>query len=114
MTDGRDSASFETEYSTSRAAFHALVVHRIYHEDNLFAQRTYALLAIHAFLVAAFSVLLTRDRRELMPFLLLIPVLGALLAFFHVLYGRQTHRAIAFWRMYVRLIEMAWKMSLSI
>lgn len=84
---------------------HELVIARIYHEDNLFAQRTYVLLAVHAFLMTAFTVLLTGRWKVMLPIPVAISLLGGVMAGMQVLLGRQTNRAIGFWREYCRAIE---------
>jgi hypothetical protein len=86
---------------------HELVVHRIYHEDFLFAQRSYTLLTVHAFLATAFSVLLVSDseKKSWLVAACLVSGLGAVLGILQSALGRQTNRAIGFWREYVKLIE---------
>ncbi len=103
-------------YDGANAAFHTLLVGRIYHEDNLFAQRTYALLAVHAFLLTAFTVLVTS--KEAAATRIGVPLtwwigtplslFGALLGIFQAAFGRQTGRAVGLWREYLRLVEKKW------
>lgn len=105
----RDFAPLQMPYEGSRAAFHSVVVQRIYHEDNLFAQRSYVLLAVHAFLLTAFTVLLAGQKSELTwPTAIPITLFGAFLGIFQAAFGRQTSRAIGFWREYARAIEDTW------
>jgi hypothetical protein len=105
-----DFEPLKTPYSGSRAAYHALIVHRIYHEDMLFAQRAYVLLAVHAFLMTAFTVLVSGQRSAKLTWAVAsaLGAFGALLRIFQAAFGRQMSRAIGFWREYARLIESAW------
>src|SRR5438270_10384197 len=80
---------------------HGLLIGRIYHEDQLFAQRTYVLCAIQTFFLIAFASLLSTTRL----LALFLTVLGLGLAIFQALFGRQSNRAIDFWRAYAHLIE---------
>jgi hypothetical protein len=105
-----DFLPLQSSYEGSRAAFHTLIINRIYHEDNLFAQRSYVLLAVHAFLMTAFTVLLTGQKPErTLVFAIPVTIFGAFLGIFQAAYGRQTGRAIGFWREYVRAVEEIWQ-----
>jgi len=105
-----DFAPLQAPYQGSRAEFHAMVVGRIYHEDNLFAQRSYVLLGVHAFLLTAFAVLLTAQQPESNWWIAIpITLFGALLGMFQAAFGRQTGRAVGFWRSYLRMIEEKWE-----
>ena len=95
-------------YDESRAAFHSLIANRIYHEDNLFAQRWYVLLAVHAFMMNAFVLLLTVPTELRWSISLFLAFLGSVLGIFQASFGRQTNRAIGFWRAYIKLIEKRW------
>lgn len=102
-------APLPSSYQESRYAFHSLIVGRIYHEDMLFAQRSYVLLGVHAFLMAAFTVVLTgKDSGLASLTAIALTVFGSLLGTFQASFGRQTSRAIGFWREYLRLIEQKW------
>lgn len=85
--------------------YHSLVVNRIYHEDMLFAQRAYVLLAVQAFLMAGFTVLVSSEQGKGWPWATVLGAFGALLGIFQAAYGRQINRAIKFWRAYAHLIE---------
>jgi len=105
-----DFAPLQMPYEGSRAAFHSLIIGRIYHEDMLFAQRSYILLGVHAFLLTAFTVLVTGKESSLTwPTAISLTLFGALLGIFQASFGRQTSRAIGFWREYARLIEESWQ-----
>src|SRR5229473_4401189 len=84
------------------SSLHLLVINRIYHEDQLFAQRTYVLTTSHAFLIAAFAIFSTIKQVPLSAFL---AILGMGLAIFQATYARQANRVIGFWREYAKLIE---------
>jgi hypothetical protein len=105
-----DFAPLQEPYQGSRAAFHAMIVSRIYHEDNLFAQRSYVLLGVHAFLLTAFAVLLTSQKPESIWWIAIpITLFGSFLGMFQAAFGRQTGRAVGFWRVYLRMIEEKWE-----
>jgi len=107
-----DFTPLQTPYEGSRAAFHSLIIGRIYHEDMLFAQRSYILLGVHAFLLTAFTVLVTGKVSPLTwPTAISLTLFGALLGIFQASFGRQTSRAIGFWREYARLIEENWQIA---
>lgn len=101
-------------YEGSNANFHTLVVGRVYHEDMLFAQRSYILLGVHAFLMTAFTYLasiLVKGKSPALLWLIAISLasFGALLGIFQASFGRQTGRAIGFWREYLKIIEDTWQ-----
>src|SRR6266404_1964901 len=105
-------APLQGPYEESRSAFHTLIVNRIYHEDMLFAQRSYVLLGVHAFLMTAFTVLVAgRDSRLASAVGIPLTVVGSLMGIFQASFGRQTGRAIGFWREYLRLIEAKWQIA---
>ncbi|MBS1842316.1 MAG: hypothetical protein JST77_15895 [Acidobacteria bacterium] len=107
-----DNTPKQTPYEGPRAAFHTLVVGRIYHEDMLFAQRSYILLGVHAFLMTAFTVLVTGKESAVTQHLAIaLTSFGCLLGIFQASFGRQTGRAIGFWRRYLRLIEKQWQIA---
>ena len=99
-----------SEYSGTHAAYHSLIIHRIYHEDMLFANRAYVLLAVHAFLMTAFTVLMSGQHATKLTWALAsaLGIFGASLGIFQAAFGRQTSRAIGLWREYARLIESTW------
>jgi hypothetical protein len=85
---------------------HELLLQRIYHEDNLLVQRTYVLVATQSFLLTAFAVLLTGTVwRDWLPVPVGVAMVGGTMAAIHVIFGRQTNRAINFWRVYCRVVE---------
>src|SRR6266851_8772280 len=92
----------EVEMPSDLQSLHLLVINRIYHEDQLFAQRTYVLTTSHAFLITAFAIFLHSGPLLLSAFL---TILGMGLAIFQATYARQANRVIGFWREYAKLIE---------
>jgi hypothetical protein len=105
-----DFAPLKAPHDGSQAAFHSMIVQRIYHEDSLFAQRAYVLLAVHAFLIYALTVLATgRESPLTLLIAIALTLFGALLGIFQASFGRQTSRAIGFWREYLRLVEERWE-----
>lgn len=79
---------------------HQLLIDRIYHEDSLFAQRTYNFLTANAFLAAALAF--STNMAELAY---VIGGLGFILALCHLALGRRTERTILFWREYLKRLE---------
>lgn len=77
------------------------LIERIYHEDNLLAQRTLNLVTANAFLTAAlaFSV----DKMSGLPYIIVI--IGLILAELWVALGRRSERVITFFRESLSLVE---------
>lgn len=87
-----------------------LLLTRIYHEDLLFAQRTYVLLMVHTFMGTTLAVLVSSESPYgLLKYLVLL--VGLFLALIQLVLGRRTMIAIRVWRKYLWLVEQ--KLSLT-
>lgn len=80
-----------------------LIIKRVYHEDNLLVQRTYALLTAHAFLTLAFVTSVTT--KNMLNIAYTLTIVGMSVSLFQMAWGFRTHRMIRFWRIYLELVE---------
>jgi hypothetical protein len=64
---------------------HSLLLGRIYHEDQLFTQRTCNFVTINAFFAAVFAVIAAND--QIIYFAYIIAAFGLLLGLFQVALG---------------------------
>ena len=84
------------------------LIERLYHEDNVFAQRTSNFIATHAFLAAALAFSLSGTRGGcLKDFLIpcLVTFFGLLLSLFYIPLGLRSYVAIRFWRIWLHGVE---------
>jgi len=89
--------------SNLNSTLHGLLINRLYHEDQLFVQRSYNFLTINAFLIAAFA--LSFQVEEITYFPYLIAGFGLLFALLQVPVGWRLEGTLNFWREYLWLAE---------
>ncbi|MBI2351330.1 MAG: hypothetical protein HYV00_07625 [Deltaproteobacteria bacterium] len=83
---------------------HQLVLQRLYHEDVLLTQRTYNFLAFNVFLGALLAIGGTSTSGlELGRWFAVF--IAVIIATIQTAFGRRIEKAIAFWRVYARMIE---------
>ncbi len=82
---------------------HKRILQRIYHEDNLFVQRTYALITTHAFLAVALVTAFGHPEVFFIKYILMY--FGLILTILQLALGLRTVRAIDFWHAYAVQVE---------
>jgi hypothetical protein len=86
---------------------HSLLIHRIYHEDNLLQQRNYNFITANAFLAAGFVFLTIDPAKGASWFAYVIAAFGFFWALFQVMHGKKQVTAINLWRMQAWMAEKA-------
>lgn len=89
--------------SNLKLALHGLLINRLYHEDQLFVQRSNNFLTVNAFLIAAFA--LSFHIEEIAYFPYIIAGFGLLFALLQVPVGWRLEGTSNFWREYLWLAE---------
>jgi len=84
-------------------ALHGLLINRLYHEDQLFVQRTSNFITINAFLIAAFALSFNVNEIKYFPYI--IAGFGLLFALVQVPVGWRLEGTSNFWREYLWLSE---------
>lgn len=103
----------QNRISESDKYLHKLLLKRLYHEDNLLVQRTYALLTAHAFLAVAFvTSVINNNKINIIAITYMFAIVGLLISLFQIALGFRTYRAIRFWRLYLEIVEE--KMNLKV
>ncbi len=91
---------------------HGLILARVYHEDQLLFQRTAYFVATNAFLMTALTLSFGGRSGDNYAFSYAVIAIAFTLSLIQIFLGFRSHRAVAFWRAYLNLIEG--KMGISI
>jgi hypothetical protein len=114
--DGNRSANSIPYYSRHREEItikelHDLLIHRIYHEDNLLQMRNYNFITANVFLGAGFVIVTMDSAKELSKFGYAIAGLGFFWALLQVVYGKMQVSATNLWRKQAWMAEDALNMK---
>jgi len=90
------------------------VMQRLYHEDNLLAQRVYNFLTVSAFLGAIAAIFLTgRSTTMSRTVTGVLAGFGSLLSLLQIAFGWRCYVAILFWRNYAWMLETTLHMPID-